>query len=370
MPPLTCNELRELTNCAPDLFHKQSHDSHNKPHNDDNRTFPPLIREIVMKSSFEEMDGTIKDNTKEICRVDKNIDRKNVVEKDYTDDAKDDTCNETAGGEAKEKSINTQTLGHEIISSNIVIKENLLEGVNKLRRELQQLSIATSSWDENMKKYLDERLSVLEGIKIKETSRLLSAKNHSESVKELTKNVVTLKKKIASLNSENESLRKEIEAKDISFSEKELRYRNVLERKEQYATELESAKETFEAEQQIRFNSAIGRVMKEKEAALKKADEQINILKLLQEKNDEKLQVLFNEKETLRQEKDKCTRKVMEVQAEVDRNKTEMEEYRVETQQHLEEMERELENERKEAATMLEAEKLKWETDSSGSGSG
>lgn len=323
-----------------------------------------------MKSSFDEMDGTIKDNTKEICRVDKNIDRKNVVEKDYTDDAKDDTCNETAGGEAKEKSITTQTLGHEIISSNIVIKENLLEGVNKLRRELQQLSIATSSWDENMKKYLDERLSVLEGIKIKETSRLLSAKNHSESVKELTKNVVTLKKKIASLNSENESLRKEIEAKDISFSEKELRYRNALERKEQYATELEFAKETFEAEQQVRFNSAIGRVMKEKEAALKKADEQISILKLLQEKNDEKLQVLFNEKETLRQEKDKCTRKVMEVQAEVDRNKTEMEEYRVETQQHLEEMERELENERKEAATMLEAEKLKWETDSSGSGSG
>ena len=145
---------------------------------------------------------------------------------------------------------------------------------------------------------------------------------------------------MTSLSSENESLRKEIEAKDISFSEKELRYRNDLERQKQYATELEYAKESFEAEQQIRFNSAIGRVMKEKEAALKKADEQLTNLKFLQKKNGEKRQVLFNEKERLRQEKDEHARKVLEARKEVDRGKAEMDKYIVQTEKRLEETER------------------------------
>ena len=371
-------------NCAPDLFHKQSHDSHNKPQNEDSQTSPssrlvscsdlPPVKEIRMKSSLDEMDGKINSRTEEICGEDKNIDRKNFVEKDCTDNVKDDTGNKTAGDGAKEKNISTQSLGHEIISSNLITKEKMLESVNKLRKELQQLNVAKSSWDKSVKKYLDERLSIFEGIKEVERSRLLSAKNDSVRVQELTKNLVTLKKKIASLNSENESLRKEIEAKDMSFSEKELRYRSDLERQKQYATEMESGKESFEAEQQIRFNSAIARIMKEKEAALKKADEQLSILKLQREKNDEKRQILFNEKETLRQEKDEFARKLVEVQAEVDKRKTEMEKYIVETQHHLEEKEKEfnerLEKERQEAAMMIEAEKMKWETDSSGSGSG
>ena len=359
-------------NCAPDLFLKHFHDSQNE----DNPTFPssksfscsdlPSAKKIVMKSSFDEMDGKINDRTKEISTE--------VGENNGTVVVKDTTHDDSAGDEKKGTNVTTQTLGLEMISLNLVIKEKMLDKVNQLRKELQQLSEATSSWKDNMREYLDKNLSTFEGIKVKEKGRLLSEKMNSDRVEELTKCMETLKKKIASINSENESLRKEIEAKDISFSEKELRYRNDLERQKQYATELESAKESFEAEQQIRFNSAIGRIMKEKEAALKKADEQVNALKLLQQKNDEKLQVLFNEKETLRQEKDEYAKKVVDAQAEVDRRKKELGKYMIETQYHLEVKEKEfserLESERKEAALILEAEKMKWETESSGSGSG
>ena len=380
MPPLTDNELKELVNCAPDLFQKQSHDSRNEG----NRTITsgkslscsdlPSVKEIVMKTSLDEIDSGTKIRTKETCKGKEKVDRPNVVKKGSIDDAVDGTCDNVDGDEAKKKNISTQTMEHEVIKSNIAIKENLLQGVNVLRSKLQELSVATSSWNNDMKKYINEQFSVFEEIKVRERSRLLCAKSDNKKVQELTKNLDTLKKKVTSLSSENESLRKEIEAKDISFSEKELRYRNDLERQKQYATELESAKESFEAEQQIRFNSAIGRVMKEKETALKKADEQFSNLKLLQEKNDEKLQVLFHEKERLRQEKDKYAKKVMEAQEEGDRRKIEMDKYVEETEKRLEETERtfreQLENERKEAAMMLEAEKMKYGTESSGSGSG
>ena len=325
-----------------------------------------------MKSSIDEMDGKINYKTKEICLEPKNIDRTNVVKTDDSVVVKDDVCDTDVGSSMKETT--TQTLGHEMISLNMVIKEKMLENVNQLRKELQQLSEATSSWKDNIRKCLHERLLTFEEIKVEERSRLLSAKSDSDRVEELMKCLATLKKKVASINSENESLRKEIEAKDRSFSEKELRYRSDLERQKQYATELESAKESFEAEQQIRFNSAIGRIVKEREAALKKNDEQLSTLKLLQEKNDEKLQVLFNEKETLRQEKDEYAKKVVEIQAEVDQRKKEMEKQITEAQYKLEVKEKEfnerLENERKEAAMILEGEKMKWETESSSSGSG
>lgn len=367
-------------NCAPDLFQEQSHDSHNE----DIRTFTsgkslscsdlPLVKEIVLKTSLDEIDSDINSTTKETCKGKENVGRPDMVRKGNIDDVVDGTCDNTGGDEAKKKNTSTQTMEHEVIISNIAIKGTLLQGLNVLRRELQELSVATSSWDNDMKKYVNEQCSMFEEIKVKERSRLLCAKSDSKKVQELTKNLDTLKKKMTSLSSENESLRKEIEAKDISFSEKELRYRNDLERQKQYATELESAKESFEAEQQIRFNSAICRVMKEKEAALKKADEQFSNLKLLQGKNDEKLQVLFHEKEKLRQEKDKYAKKVLEVQGESDRRKIEMDKYVEETEKRFEETERtfreQLENERKEAAMMLEAEKVKYETESSGSGSG
>lgn len=326
----------------------------------------PAVKQIVVKSSINEMDGRstaifTKDNGS------------GMVNKDNFGDMKDCSINRTSNNGAKWVTIGTQTLGDDIMSSNnTAIKDTLLKSVSILRNELQELSAATSSWDDSMKKYLLEQLTILEGIRVKKRARLLTAKNDSDSVKELTKINETLNKKISGLNSENESLRKEIETKELIFSEKELRYHNDLERQKQYTTELESSRETFESEQQIRFNSAIGRVMKEKEAALKKAEEQLNSLKLSQEKNDEKLQVLFNEKETLRQEKDECARKLVEALEEINKRKTEMENYIMETQKRLDEKERRftecLENERKEAAAILEAEKVKLETELSGSG--
>ena len=379
MPPLTYNELKELVTCAPELFQKEPRD----PRNKDILTLTsgkslscsdlPAVKEIVMKTSFDEIDGN-NFRTKDICKGNENVDRPNAVRKGNTGEEVDGTCVNAGGNEARMKNISTQTMEYELITSNIAIKENLLQGINILRRELHDLRVTSSSWGNNMKEYLNERCLIFEEIKVRERSRLLCAKRDSEKVQELTKSLDILKKKMTSLNSESESLRKEIEAKDISFSEKELRYRNDLERQKQYATELESAKESFEAEQQIRFNSAIGRVMKEKEAALKKADEQLTNLKFLQEKNDEKLQVLFNEKERLRQEKDEHARKVLEARKEVDRGKAEMDKYIVQTEKRLEETERtfreQLENERKEAAMVLEAEKMKYESESSGSGSG
>lgn len=379
MPNLTYNELKELVTCAPELFQKEPRD----PHNKDILTLTsgkslscsdlPAVKEIEMKTSLDEIDGN-KFRTKDICKGTENVDRPNVVRKGNTGNEADGTCVNAGGNEARMKNISTQTMEYELITSNIAIKENLLQVVNILRRELHDLRVASSSWGNNIKEYLNERCLIFEEIKVRERSRLLCAKSDSEKVQELTKSLDILKKKMTSLSSENESLRKEIEAKDISFSEKELRYRNDLERQKQYATELESAKESFEAEQQIRFNSAIGRVMKEKEAALKKADEQLTNLKFLQEKNDEKLQVLFNEKERLRQEKDEHARKVLEARKEVDKGKAEMDKYIAQTEKRLEETERtfreQLENERKEAAMVLEAEKMKYESESSGSGSG
>ncbi|XP_028403740.1 RB1-inducible coiled-coil protein 1-like [Dendronephthya gigantea] len=354
LPPLTCADLQELRNLVPNIFDKQS--IRNKPGEDVRIiTFGkslscndlPSVNEFVMKSSLDEMDGKMDNRTKVIGK----------------------------SNEMERISVTTQTMErHDILSSNIAIKERLLTSINTLRSELQQLRETTTSWDESVKNYVNERLFVCEEFKLNERLRLLAAENDSKSLKELTNSLDAMKKKISSLNSENESLRKEIEARDTSFSEKEMRYRNDLERQKQYATELESAKETFEAEQQIRFNSAIGRVMKEKENALKKADEQLTSFKLSQEKKDEKLQVLFNEKETLRQGSEEYARKIVEAQIEIDKMKKEMERYIMETQIHLEEKERQfnekLEHERKESALMLETERQKWETDSSGSGSG
>ena len=367
--------------CAPELFQKEPRD----PRNKDILTLTsgkslscsdlPAVKEIEMKTSFDEIDSN-KCRTEDICKGNENVDRPNAVRKGNTGEEVhvDGRCVIAGGNEARMKNISTQTMEYELITSNIAIKENLLQGINILRRELHDLRVASSSWGNNMKEHLNERCLIFEELKVRERSRLLCAKNDSEKVQELTKSLDILKKKMTSLSSESESLRKEIEAKDISFSEKELRYRNDLERQKQYATELESAKESFEAEQQIRFNSAIGRVMKEKEAALKKADEQLTNLKFLQEKNDEKLQVLFNEKERLRQENDEHARKVLEAREEVDRGKAEMDKYIVQTEKRLEETERtfreQLENERREAAMVLEAEKMKYESESSGSGSG
>ena len=367
-------------NCAPNLFENDSQDS-GKPSNEkqyftSGKAFScsdlPSFKEIVSESSLDKTD--IIDRTEEICEK-KNTDRTNVMANRYENDVKDDTCNDGVDGSTVEKKIiSSQSLNHEIISSNIIVKEKLLVNVDNLRKELKQLSLMSSSWDDHMKKYLYECFSKFEELKMEERSRLLSAKSDNEKVKELTENLLTVRKKVTSLSSENESLRQEIDARDISFSEKELRYRNDLARQKQYASELESAKETFEAEQQVRFNSAIGRVMKEKETALKKADEKLSSLKVLQEKSDEKLQVLFNEKEALRQEKDEVSRRLVEAQVEVDRYKTDMKEYIEETRKLMEEKDREfqehLENEKKEAAMVLEVEKQKWETNSSGSGSG
>ena len=358
LPPLTCTDLQELKNLAPNLFHEQSIRDNQ---DEDVRTIAfgesfscsnlPSVDEFVLKSSLDEIDGKMGISAEIIGR-----------------------SNESSDVETKTISVTTQTMEHEIISSNIVIKERLLTRINTFRSELQQLREATTSWDDSIKKYVSERLSSCEEFKLKERLRLLATENDSKNIKELTNSLDTMKKKILSLNSENGSLRKEIEAKDTSFSEKEMRYRSDLERQKQYAAELESAKETFEAEQQIRFNCAIGRVMKEKENALKKADEQISYLNLLQGKKDEKLQVLFNENETLRRESEECARKIVEAQREINERKTEMERYIMETQKHLAEKEQEfnekLEDERKENALMLEVERQKWETSSSGSGSG
>ena len=350
--------------CAPDLFDKQG-----TAGEEDSRTSTlcksfscsdlPSVKEFAMKSSMDEKDIEV-NRTKEKCADNKTTDSgMDGTSECFVFDKNDSTDGVTDEGEAKK--LIAQNRQQNIISSNVLIKENLLVSVNELRSELQQLSAAASSWNSSMKEYLDERLVTFEGIQLKERTTLLKTKSGSEGLKELTKNLDALKKKSASLNSENESLRKEIEANDRSFSEKELRYRNELERQKQYASELESAKELFEAEQQIRFNSAIARVMKEKESALKKADEQLNYLKLLEEKNDEKLQVLFNEKEKLRQQKDKYVRKLTEVQHEVEKRESELEKYKEETQKQLEEKEREfneqLEKERKEASILLETER-------------
>ena len=95
-------------------------------------------------------------------------------------------------------------------------------------------------------------------------------------------------KKISSLGAENESLRKELKTKDETFSETEAWYRGELERHKQLASEVELAKQEFEAEQQIRFNSAINKVMKEKEVSLKKASEELAESRLLQQKKRRK----------------------------------------------------------------------------------
>ena len=157
----------------------------------------------------------------------------------------------------------------------------------------------------------------------------------------------------------------------MELSETEAWYRGELEKHKQLANEVELAKQEFEAEQQIRFNSAINKVMKEKEVSLKKASEELAESRLLQKKNEEKLQILFNEKEELRREKEDGVKKLTNALEELTNRKVELENCVDEMGKSLENKEKQfveqLENEKKDAAAMLEAEKQKSE-ESSGSG--
>lgn len=342
-------------------------------------------KEVEIKSSSDTIDGkvinedTMRTEEVEIKSSSVTIDGK-VIDKDKirtgmesTSEQENERFVENSGAGNVEKSKDCDKLLFRISTSIFPYKETLLKDVEKLREDLQLLRVITSNWLEDMSTCLNDRRNMLEILKAEEENRLVTFDKDRELLKELSENVDNLKKKTSGLNYENESLRKEIEAKDRNFSEKELMYQRDLERQKLYASELEAAKESFESEQQIRFNSAIGRVLKEKEVALKKADEQLLNFKLLQEKSDEKLQVIFNEKEALRQESDEVSKKLINTERMVSQLELELEKSKVEALEHIKEKEREytkqLENQRDEAARVLESEKLKWETES-GSGSG
>lgn len=258
-----------------------------------------------------------------------------------------------------------------IISSNLVVKENVQVNIRKMRDELQQLALATESWKRNTNEYLSERTRLFEQLKLTgKYERLEKARKADEDseIKKLTKDVKSLAKNISTLTAENESLRKELKTKDEISSETEAELR----KHKQLAHEVDLAKQKFEAEHQIRFNSVINKVMKEKEVSLKKASEALAELKLLQQKNEEKLQILFNEKEELRYEKEESVKRHSTALEQLTNRKVELENCVDEMRKSLEVKEKQfaeqLENEKKDAAAMLEAEKQKSEEESSGSG--
>ena len=257
-----------------------------------------------------------------------------------------------------------------IISTNLVVKENVQVNIRKMRDELQQLALATESWKKSTNEYLSERTRLFEQLKVTGKYERLAKEEKGDEDSEI-EDVESQVKKISALGAENESLRKELKAKDGTFSETEAWYRGELEKHKQLANEVELAKQEFEAEQQIRFNSAINKVMKEKEVSLKKASEELAESRLLQKKNEEKLQILFNEKEELRREKEDGVKKLTNALEELTNRKVELENCVDEMGKSLENKEKQfveqLENEKKDAAAMLEAEKQKSE-ESSGSG--
>lgn len=298
---------------------------------------------------------------------------KNIEGEDFTTKAscsRIKNVNKDRSTEQQDSSCSKTTL------SDVLLKQNVDVNLSKIRAELRQLALDTTSWRKDFEEFFCQRMRVFEEL----TARGRSEKRAEETtrsvgesgVEKLAEDMTTLTKKVGSLGAENESLRKELKAKEEIFSENIQRYQTELAAQKKLAIEMEHAKEKFEEEQQIRFNSAINRVMKEKEVALKKAGEQLIELKHLLEKNEEKLQVLYNQKEELRYEKEQGEKKLADAVEEFTRRKTELENCILETQKSLEEKEsffaEQLENERKQAALAAEAEKMKSETDSQGSG--
>ncbi|XP_046839067.1 RB1-inducible coiled-coil protein 1-like [Xenia sp. Carnegie-2017] len=374
LPSLSFSHLDELLKLVPELFENcLDYLTREKLHADKERKSSSCcnlstVKEIEIKSS-DTIDGKVIDEdtmrTKEveIKSSSDTIDGK-VINEDTmrTEEVEIKSSSDTIDGKViNEDTMRTEEVeiksSSDTIDGKVIDKDKIRTGIESTSEQENERFVENSGAG-NVEKSKDCENCCFE---------------NRELLKELSENVDNLKKKTSGLNYENESLRKEIEAKDRNFSEKELMYQRDLERQKLYASELEAAKESFESEQQIRFNSAIGRVLKEKEVALKKADEQLLNFKFLQEKSDEKLQVIFNEKEALRQESDEVSKKLINTERMVSQLELELEKSKVEALEHIKEKEREytkqLENQRDEAARVLESEKLKWEAES-GSGSG
>ena len=103
-----------------------------------------------------------------------------------------------------------------IISTNLVVKENVQVNIRKMRDELQQLALATESWKKSTNEYLSERTRLFEQLKLTGKYERLAKEEKGDEDSEI-EDVESQVKKISALGAENESLRKELKAKDGTF---------------------------------------------------------------------------------------------------------------------------------------------------------